>query len=368
MEKVKVNLKKTEDRSYEVIIGEGILKTIPLDLDNDKNPYSSVIVTDSIVSSLYGQELLKAFNNSGLNSHLISFPAGETHKNRDTKAWIEDEMSKLKIGRDSCLIALGGGVVGDVVGFVAATYNRGLSYIQVPTTLVASVDSSIGGKTGVDTPYGKNLIGAFYQPWKVYIDVDTLQTLSQKEIREGLAEVTKYSVIKDEELFEYLEKNIDRVFSFITKVLTHVIKRCCEIKGEVVELDEKESNLRKILNFGHTVGHAIETTSDYKISHGEAISMGMVIEGKIGIEMGFWNKFEFERLLVLLQRAGLPVKLPKSLDITRIIDVMKLDKKARQGNLEMVLPRKIGEMAKVNSNYGIRIEEKLIKRILKITS
>jgi 3-dehydroquinate synthase len=365
MEKVRVSLKKTEDRSYEIVIGEDILKRIPPDLGKEKSFYSCVIITDSVVSSLYGQELLTILKNSGLNSHLISFPAGETHKNRDTKAWIEDEMSKLKIGRDSCIIALGGGVVGDVAGFVAATYNRGLPYIQAPTTLVASVDSSIGGKTGVDTPYGKNLIGAFYQPWRVYIDVNTLRTLHEKEIREGLAEVIKYSAIKDEKLFEYLEKNIERVFSFTPTVLVHIIKRCCEIKGEVVELDEKESNLRKILNFGHTIGHAIENTSNYEISHGEAISIGMVMEGEIGVELGFWNKSELMRLLALLTRAGLPIKLHKSLDLTRTLDTMKLDKKARRGKIEMVLPKKIGEMAQVNGNYGIKIEEVLIRRILK---
>src|SRR5574341_1467334 len=176
MEKVRVNLKKTEDRSYEILIGEDILKKIPLDLKNEKNIYHCLIISDSNVASLYGDVLLKRCTNSGLNSHLISFPAGEIHKNRDTKSRIEDEMSELKIGRDSCVIALGGGVVGDVAGFVAATYNRGIPYVQIPTTLVASVDSSIGGKTGVDTQFGKNLIGAFYQPRRVYIDVKTLRS------------------------------------------------------------------------------------------------------------------------------------------------------------------------------------------------
>ncbi|MCI0454135.1 MAG: 3-dehydroquinate synthase [Candidatus Dadabacteria bacterium] len=366
MERIRVKLKKTEDKSYEIIIGEDILKKIPQFLKKEKSAYVYVIITDSNVTSLYGQELLKVFKNSGLNSHLIAFHAGEAHKSRDTKAWIEDEMSKLKIGRDSCIIALGGGVVGDMAGFVAATYNRGLPCIQAPTTLVSSVDSSIGGKTGVDTPYGKNLIGTFYQPWRVYIDVSTLRTLHEKEIREGLAEIIKYSVIKDEKLFEYLEKNIEHVFSFTTKVLIHIIRRCCEIKGEVVELDEKESNLRKILNFGHTIGHAIENASNYTISHGEAISIGMVIEGEIGVELGFWNKLEFKKLLALLKRARLPVKLHKPLDITRIIDTMKLDKKARRGKIEVVLPKKIGEMAQVNGSYGIRIEEELIRRVLKL--
>ncbi|HZX13631.1 MAG TPA: 3-dehydroquinate synthase [Thermodesulfobacteriota bacterium] len=364
MEKVIVNLKKKEDKSYEIIIGVDILKKIPSDLVKEKTAYSYVIISDSNVVPLYGEELLKSLIKSGLKAHLISFPAGEIHKNRDTKSRIEDEMSILKIGRDSCVIALGGGVVGDVAGFVAATYNRGISYIQVPTTLVASVDSSIGGKTGVDTLYGKNLIGAFYQPRRVYIAVNTLKTLHEKEIRVGLAEVIKYGVIKDEKLFEYLERNIDHIFSFNADALIHIIKRSCEIKGQVVELDEKESNLRKILNFGHTIGHAIENISDYKISHGEAISMGMVTEVKIALELGFWKLDEYERLVSLFKRTGLPTKLPDSLDLNRMIDIMKLDKKARQGKIEMVLPRKIGEMAEVNGSYGIKIKEGLIRRIL----
>lgn len=185
MEKVRVNIKKTEDRSYEILIGEEILERISLDLGEEKLAHFYVIITDSIVSCLYGRRLLEEFKTAGLNAHLIPFPAGEEHKSRETKSKIEDEMSKLKVGRDSAVIALGGGVVGDVVGFVAATYNRGIPYVQVPTTLVASVDSSIGGKTGVDTQFGKNLIGAFYQPRRVYIDVETLRTLPEKEIRGG---------------------------------------------------------------------------------------------------------------------------------------------------------------------------------------
>ena len=364
MEKVRINLKKTEDRSYEILIGEEVFERIPFDLGEERLAHSYVIITDSSVSLLYGRKLLEKFKTAGLNTHLISFPAGEEHKSRETKSKIEDEMSKLKIGRDSAAIALGGGVVGDVAGFVAATYNRGIPYIQVPTTLVASVDSSIGGKTGVDTQFGKNLIGAFYQPWRVYIDVKTLRTLPEKEIRRGLAEIIKYGVIKDEEFFEFLEENVERVFSFATDALIHIIKRSCEIKGNVVELDEKESNLRKILNFGHTIGHAIENLYNYKISHGEAISMGMVAEGKIAVELGFWKREEVERLISLFSRVGLPTKLTATLDLDRMVNTMKLDKKARGGDIEMALPRKIGEMAEIDRSYGIKVEEKLIRRIL----
>jgi 3-dehydroquinate synthase len=364
MEKVKVNLKRVEDKSYEILIGEGILGQIPLDLGKNNLAHSYAIITDSRVASLYGEELLEQFKVAGLSTHLISFPAGEEHKNRETKAMLEDEMLKLKMGRDSAIIALGGGVVGDVAGFVAATYSRGIPYVQAPTTLVACVDSSIGGKTAIDTGYGKNLVGAFHQPFRVYIDVRTLRTLTETELREGLAETIKYGVIKDVKLFEFLEEKVEEVFSFNFDVLIHIIKRGCQIKGEVVELDEKESNLRKILNFGHTIGHAIENLSDYRISHGKAISMGMVAEGRIATEMGLWRGDELERLALLLTRAGLPTEISDSLDINRLMDRMKLDKKARGGKIEMALPGKLGEMAAVDGSYGIKVEEGLISSIL----
>lgn len=364
MKKIKVNLKKTEDRSYEIIIGENLLEKIPSDLKNENIAHVYAIITDSTVASLYGEKLYREFINAELKTHLISFPAGEAHKNRETKATLEDTMLKLKVGRDGAVVALGGGVAGDVAGFVAATYNRGLPYIQIPTTLVACVDSSIGGKTGVDTPHGKNLIGAFHQPQRVYIDVNTLRTLSEKEIREGLAEVIKYGVIKDKNFFEFLEKNIESVFSFDMDVITHIVKRGCEIKGEVVELDERESNLRKILNFGHTIGHAIENLSGYTMSHGEAISIGMAAEGKIAVELGLWRKGELERLISLLKLTGLPVNLPGNTDLRQMIEAMKLDKKARSGKIEMALPEKIGEMAEVDESYGIKIEEGHLLRVL----
>ncbi len=364
MEKVKVNLKKVEDKSYEIIISEGILGQIQSDLKKKELAHSYAIITDSRVASLYGEELLEQFRRAELVTHLIAFPTGEEHKNRETKATLEDGMLKLQMGRDSAIIALGGGVVGDVAGFVAATYNRGIPYIQAPTTLVACVDSSIGGKTGVDTSFGKNLVGAFHQPFRVYIDIRTLRTLPETELREGLAETIKYGVIRDVKLFEFLEDRIEGVFSFDTEVLIHIIKRGCQIKGEIVELDERESNLRKILNFGHTVGHAIENLSNYTISHGKAISMGMVAEGKIAMEMGLWRRNEFDRLSLLLARAGLPTKIPDSLDINLIMERMKLDKKARGGKIEMVLPGKLGEMAAVDGSYGIKVEEGLISSIL----
>lgn len=364
MEEIRVNLIKTEDKSYNIVIEEGVLKKIPEKLKEAGLGHKFAIITDSTVKPLYAEDLSQAIKKTDLDNKIISFPAGEENKSREVKAWIEDQMLEDKFGRDSAVIALGGGVVGDIAGYVAASYTRGLPYVQIPTTLVACVDSSIGGKTAVDTPHGKNLIGAFYQPWAVFIDVNTLLTLNKKEIQEGLAEVIKYGVIKDPELFSFLEEKMDLVFSYDKAALTYIIKTGCEIKGHVVENDERESNLRKILNFGHTIGHAVENLSDYKISHGQAISIGMVAEGKLAVEMGIWNEKELTQMTNLIEKAGLPIEIPEYMKVDQIIDAMKLDKKSRGGHIEMVLPNKIGDMATIDGGYGIKIEEAVIEKVI----
>jgi 3-dehydroquinate synthase len=364
MANLRVNLKKTEDKSYDIIIEDGLLRYIPAKIKEAALGHKFAIVTDSNVEKLYGEKLCREFDKLDLENKIISFQAGEQNKSREVKAWIEDKMLEDKFGRDSAVIALGGGVVGDIAGYVAASYTRGLPYVQIPTTLVACVDSSIGGKTAVDTPHGKNLIGAFHQPWAVFIDVSTLLTLNEKEIREGLAEVIKYGVISDSDLFSFLEENMDHIFSYDKEALTHIITRGCEIKAEVVEKDERESNLRKILNFGHTIGHAVENLSDYTISHGEAISIGMVVEGKIAVKMNLWNQADLNKLVRLIQKAGLPTTVPDYMSAGDIIDTMKLDKKSRGGSIEMVLPDKIGGMAKDGGSYGIKIEESIIELVI----
>jgi 3-dehydroquinate synthase len=364
MTDIRVNLKKTEDKTYSIIIEDGVLNKIPETIKEAGLGHKFAIITDSNVEKLYAGKLSDEFKEHGLDNKIISFEAGEQNKNREIKAWIEDQMLEDKFGRDSAVIALGGGVVGDIAGYVAASYTRGLPYVQIPTTLVACVDSSIGGKTAVDTPHGKNLIGAFHQPWAVFIDVSTLLTLNEKEIREGLAEVIKYGVISDSDLFTFLEENMESIFSYDKEALTHIIKRGCEIKAEVVEKDEKESNLRKILNFGHTIGHAVENLSEYKISHGEAISIGMIAEGKIAIEMGIWNQDELSRLEDLIKKAGLPTEVPEYMSADKIVDAMKLDKKSRGGSIEMVLPEKIGSMVTIDKSYGIKINETVINSVI----
>ena len=242
---LKVNLKKSIDSSYDIIIGESLFGQLADSLIEKPIAHSYAIVTDSNVRELYGEKLGEMLQDISDNILLLDFPAGEMQKSREVKSEIEDRMLEAGFGRDSAIIALGGGVVGDLAGYVAATYTRGIPYIQVPTTLVACVDSSIGGKTAVDTPHGKNLIGAFYQPESVYIDVTTLSTLGPEELREGLAEVIKYGIIADYDLFELIEKRVGDIFDYDLDLLTQVIEKCCAIKGDVVERDEKESNLRK---------------------------------------------------------------------------------------------------------------------------
>lgn len=364
MESVKVNLHKTEDNSYDILIKEGVLGQIAHDIKNEALAYRYAIITDSNVESLYAGKLHQDLESHGLISQIIAFPAGEKQKSRETKAWIEDRMLESNYGRDSAVVALGGGVVGDIAGYVAATYTRGLPYIQIPTTLVACVDSSIGGKTAVDTPHGKNLIGSFHQPWRVYVDVAALSTLDEKEIREGLAEVIKYGVISDSSLFSYVDNNLEKIFTYDCEVLTHIIKRGCEIKARVVERDERESDLRKILNFGHTIGHAVENLSGYTISHGQAISIGMVAEGRIALEMGLWKENELMSLSALIEKAGLPTKMPEGMNIKDIIDTMMLDKKSRAGRIEMVLPETIGKMSNSKEGYARKIDESLIEKVL----
>ncbi len=365
MRKLEVRVSSNEDNSYEILIGQGLLDRIAGDLAEADIAHSHALVADSNVAELYGAKLLGSLEDALPEVRMITFPAGEQSKTREIKSFIEDRMLESGFGRDSSVIALGGGVVGDIAGFAAATYMRGVPCVQVPTSLVACVDSSVGGKTAVDTPHGKNLIGAFYQPWRVYVDTDTLKTLGPKQLAEGLAEIIKYGVIESEELFQYLEANIEKIYGFDDAALLEVIETSCRIKAEVVEKDEKEQNLRKILNFGHTVGHAIEQLSDYTVSHGEAISAGMAIEGRIALGKTGWSKGEQERLTRLLKRAGLSTEPPRGMDVGKIIDVMKIDKKARKGKIEMSLPERIGKMKEQGGNYGIKVGEEAITSAFK---
>ena len=345
METVRIDLKGEIDNSYNIFIDFGLFDKLSDDLKDKPSANSYAIITDSNITKVYGEKLVKDFQNKNLHAHLIAFPAGEKNKSRKTKERIENEMLKLALGRDTCIIALGGGVVGDVAGFVAATYMRGVPYIQVPKTLLAMADSSIGGKVGVDTSQAKNVIGAFYQPKNVIIDLNFLRTLPKNELINGLAEIIKHALIKDKDFFHFLEKNIDKILKYDLEILKRAIKRSCEIKASVAIQDEKEKGLRRILNYGHTIGHAIESALNYKISHGNAIAIGMSYAAKLSAKLGYLHEGSAIRQNNLLEYIGLPYRLSHhKLKPKKILEHIEYDKKIINEKLNFVLLKSIGDV------------------------
>jgi len=342
MRSVKVNLDKKCLSSYEIRIGKDILDRVMLLIAKNHKAGRYVVITDNCVSGLYGKKFLAALKDIGLNASLIEFPAGESSKDINTILDIAGKLMAAGADRETCLIALGGGVVGDIVGFIASIFMRGVAYIQIPTTLVAQVDSSIGGKTGIDLPHGKNLLGTFYQPRAVFANLNFLDTLPEKEFNNGLAEIIKYGIIDDEKIFRTLETNMEAIKSKDPKLMLSLVESCCQIKKSIVEIDEKEQGLRRILNFGHTLGHALETISEYTITHGEGVALGMIAAARISEKMKYLESSETKRIEALIREAGLPVKIPKSLDSDKIIARLKMDKKKKGDIVHFVLLKKIG--------------------------
>jgi len=302
-----------------------------------------VVVTDNNVESHYCDACIEALSETGAEVSRHVIPAGEKSKNLDTVSEIYRQLISLKLDRHSTLVALGGGVVGDVTGFAAATFLRGIQFIQIPTSLLAQADSSIGGKTGVDFEGTKNMVGAFYQPRFVFINVNTLRTLPEREMKSGLAEVIKHGLILDGDFYEYIDYNINKIFGFDENVLQYITKMNCTIKGKVVEQDEREGDLRAILNFGHTIGHAVESESNFAILHGESVSVGIAGVYRLALKMGMVTAKMVEKVENTLKKAGLPVKV-HGMDANRIFEKMFHDKKVRDGKLNFVLPKNIGEV------------------------
>ena len=339
-EKIVVGL---EQRSYPIWIGEGILPQLGDALKTVHFPYKVAVVSNPTVFGFYGERVLRILNDSGFIAQVIIIPDGEEHKNFSSLQLIYDALIKKGFDRSTGLIALGGGVVGDITGFAAATYLRGIPFVQVPTTLLAQVDSSVGGKTAINHPLGKNLIGAFYQPAHVHIDVATLSTLPDREFSAGVAEVVKYGVIRDETFFEWMKLHGDRLAKKDPQALTHAVKRSCQIKADVVEIDEKESSLRAILNFGHTFGHAVETLTGYnQFRHGEAVAIGMVFATEVSQSIGLCSAKDVQAIKSILLGFGLPIAFP-SFSLDQYLQAMGRDKKVKQGVLRMVLNRGIGD-------------------------
>ncbi len=331
------------DRSYPIVLGHGVLAETGVWLKEVAPPGRCALVTNPTVGALYADTVIRSAAAAGFEPVRIDVPDGEEHKNLASLARIYDGLVDAALERNSPLLALGGGVVGDLAGFAAATYLRGIPYLQLPTTLLAQVDSSVGGKTGIDHPRGKNLIGAFYQPRAVLIDLATLRTLPRRQLLAGFAEVVKYGAILDADLFAFLEQELAQVLALDTAVLQHVVRRCCELKAQVVERDERESGERAVLNFGHTIGHALESVTGYtRFLHGEAVAIGMVAEARVSAALGLCRPEVVERLRALLERAGLPVELPADIDSEKLAGAIELDKKVRGGKVKFVALEALG--------------------------
>ncbi|HUE09312.1 MAG TPA: 3-dehydroquinate synthase [Steroidobacteraceae bacterium] len=324
---------------YPIIIGGGLMRD--RDLVAAQLPGRDLmIVTNTTVARLYLETLRSTLGERGIAECIL--PDGEQHKTLQTAGWVFDAMVGSKLNRDATVLALGGGVVGDIAGFVAACYQRGIGYVQMPTTLLAQVDSSVGGKTGVNHSGGKNLIGAFYQPLAVLADTDTLATLPDRELAAGLAEVIKYGCVWDPLLFDWLDLHIGELLARDTDALTYVIARSCAIKATVVARDEREQSLRAILNFGHTFGHVIEAATGYETYlHGEAVGLGMLMAADLSCKLGLIDRAVEERVRTLVERAGLPTEAPK-IGAARALELMRMDKKVLAGKVRLVLLEKLG--------------------------
>ena len=348
-------------RSYEIKIGSGLLATLGRACADLKLGKRCAIISDANVCKKYAEPAQKALIASGFEPVLVRTPAGETAKSLKTVHACYDQLASHRLERKSFIVALGGGVVGDLAGFVAATYLRGIGFIQFPTTLLSQVDSSVGGKVGVNLKSGKNLVGAFYQPRLVLCDLAALKTLPEREYRSGLAEVIKYGIIYDSALFAELERALPKLLGRDPDVLSRVIARCCEIKAEVVQQDETEGGLRAILNFGHTIGHALEAVSHYgKYLHGEAISIGQVAAAKLSSRLTDLAIGDVQRIARLFQAAGLPTEVRLSAaQRTKIVAAMQLDKKVIDGEIKFVLARKIGKV-----EFGQPVPGELVEEVL----
>ena len=331
--------------SYPIVVGTGLLSRVGELLTPHIKSNKVLIVSDSFVNARYMPVVHQSLTDTGFKVNTIEIPAGEESKSLAQFSRIQDSLVAHQLDRGSVLIALGGGVTGDLGGFAAAVYMRGISYVQIPTTLQAQVDASVGGKTAINHPKGKNLIGAFHQPKLVLIDVDTLKTLPQRDIRSGLIEVIKMGVIRDEPLFEMVEEHLDAILNLEDATLIEMISSACLNKAEIVAKDEKESGLRMVLNYGHTFGHALEALTHYnRYRHGEAVSIGMNCAAQLAVNLGMFSETDFQRQRRLLNRAKLPLTFPSDLTPAAICDAMYLDKKTLAGKLRLILPRRIGEV------------------------
>ncbi len=356
MKKLNIDL---ANRSYDILIGRDLLAKTGRLIAERFNTSRIAVVTHPSIRQLFGEQIASELTTVGQAPEFIEVPEGESSKSLQQAEAIYDRLLEMNCDRKSALVALGGGVVGDLTGFIAATYQRGIPFVQIPTTLLSQVDSSVGGKTAVNHPRGKNMIGSFYQPKLVVIDLNTLHTLPQNEFRAGLAEVVKYGIIADARLFAFLEENAEAILSQDSHCLEHIIETSCAIKAGVVEKDEHESRYRMILNFGHTFGHAIETLTGYTgYLHGEAVAIGMVQAAWLSTETGRCSEDVPHRITGLLKKLGLPSQ-PPDLKSQDIIESMYHDKKTEHNQLRFVLVKDIGSVEIVDDVLEIPIRKVL---------
>lgn len=346
------------DRSYDIEIGSGNLASVTHFVDTERDDAHAVIITDTNVDPLYAEPIANALAAEACEVDLLTVDAGEQSKSIDVAIELWERMLEEGSDRTSVVLAVGGGVVGDLAGFIAATYARGLTFVQVPTTLLAQVDSSVGGKVGINLPGAKNIVGAFWQPRGVIIDVSVLKSLPEREYCAGLAEVVKYGVILDAEFFDYLEKHLESIRHRDPAVLTHIVQRCCRLKADVVEQDEREeTGLRSVLNYGHTFCHAFEAATGYELLlHGEGVSIGMLCASRLAERLGRVDAAFTKRQFDLLQAFGLPTAVPE-VSHEELIELMYRDKKTERGKLRFVLPSQMGHVEVVR---GIEIDDILM--------
>lgn len=360
-------LKKTVDDSYDIEIGRGLSDTLISDIKNGLcgRIKKFAVVTDSIVEPLYAKGIYEKLILAGYSADMFVIPEGEKSKTRAMKEFVEDSMLEKGYRRDCCVIAVGGGVVSDLAGFVAGTFGRGVPFINYATTLLAAADASVGGKTAVDTPLATNLIGLFNQPEKVYLDIETWKTLPERQLSSGLAETIKHACLADSEMFDYLEKNIEKILVNDKDACEYIAEHNCAVKYKVVMKDERESGLREVLNLGHTVGRAIETVSDYKLLHGEAVSIGLIAQAKLGEKYGYISHENVSRVIKLCERAKLPIAIPDYIDKTALVRKLYTDKKVRDGKLRMVFQKEIGNVMCFGDNdYAKQITEPEIAEVI----
>lgn len=347
MQKIKINLKRSPDRSYSINLESGLFERIPGFLHKNNFAGKYAVISDSNVSEIYGGRLVANLEKSGIPSVLFTYKAGEPSKNISTAEKLLNGLISKGFTRKDGIIALGGGITGDIAGFVASVFMRGIPFVQVPTSLLAMVDSSIGGKTGVNLAGGKNLCGTFYQPKAVLIDPGLLKTLPKEELTNGFAEIIKYGVIANDKLFRLLEKERNKVLSLDAEILNKIIIQCCKIKASITEMDEQESGLRMILNYGHTAGHAIEKLASYKISHGRAIAIGMKIINRIAVNLHMLSKNNDLRINNLLKSYRLDDNLLEIFgtgnSCHKLWSIMQKDKKMRKSKISFIIPIAIGK-------------------------